>query len=255
MNLAVQSDLTLVAYSLSSYLFDDSEAFDNHPRNPQTGSRVVDSGARFYNPDTGRWFQRDPIGERGGINLYGFVENQPCDLYDYLGMATVAAWNCCQAAKLRLFRRYTMDVLELVALGCIDGNKVRCSSNCPDRSRGQIGGYNPEDGGICIDPSADDRQMEITWKHEVQHAQDQCLRPIRDCDECIRNEIRAQKCAGEPLNTLSLFGNCAGWCDADDRYQFIRMYGEEYRTIYNETRLDRDCWFTEPDVPDLPEPR
>jgi len=31
----------------------------------------------FYNPQTGRWLSRDPIGEIGGLNLYGFVGNDP----------------------------------------------------------------------------------------------------------------------------------------------------------------------------------
>jgi len=35
---------------------------------------------RVYGPGMGRWLSRDPIGERGGLNLYGFVEGNPiCD--------------------------------------------------------------------------------------------------------------------------------------------------------------------------------
>ncbi len=43
----------------------------------------------FYNPSTGRWLSRDPIEERGGINLYGFVENSPVDLTDRLGLLVI----------------------------------------------------------------------------------------------------------------------------------------------------------------------
>ncbi len=32
-------------------------------------------GYRYYNPVTGRWLSKDPVGERGGMNLYGFVGN------------------------------------------------------------------------------------------------------------------------------------------------------------------------------------
>ncbi|MFM1945070.1 MAG: hypothetical protein RI897_4052 [Verrucomicrobiota bacterium] len=42
-------------------------------------------GYRFYNPSTGRWINRDPIGERGGINLYGFVGNEPLAAVDPFG--------------------------------------------------------------------------------------------------------------------------------------------------------------------------
>lgn len=41
----------------------------------------------FYNPVQGRWCSRDPIEERGGVNLYGFVENDAVGKNDYLGMA------------------------------------------------------------------------------------------------------------------------------------------------------------------------
>jgi len=32
---------------------------------------------RAYDSNTGRWLSRDPIGENGGINLYGYVGNNP----------------------------------------------------------------------------------------------------------------------------------------------------------------------------------
>ena len=32
---------------------------------------------RAYNPVLGRWISRDPIGEDGGVNLYGYVQNSP----------------------------------------------------------------------------------------------------------------------------------------------------------------------------------
>jgi RHS repeat-associated protein len=44
-------------------------------------------GYRFYNPSTGRWLSRDPIGEQGGKNLYGFVQNNPENLIDPHGKA------------------------------------------------------------------------------------------------------------------------------------------------------------------------
>ena len=42
-------------------------------------------GYRYYDPLTGRWPSRDPIGEKGGKNLYGFVGNTPAAMWDYLG--------------------------------------------------------------------------------------------------------------------------------------------------------------------------
>jgi RHS repeat-associated protein len=52
-------------------------------------------GYRWYDPVTGRWPSRDPIEERGGINLYGFVGNDGIVEIDVLGkMAFVAPIVC-----------------------------------------------------------------------------------------------------------------------------------------------------------------
>jgi RHS repeat-associated protein len=40
---------------------------------------------RFYSPQLGRWINRDPIEEAGGINLYGFVGNNGVSGIDPLG--------------------------------------------------------------------------------------------------------------------------------------------------------------------------
>jgi RHS repeat-associated protein len=41
---------------------------------------------RAYAPSIGRWLSRDPIAERGGLNLYGYVRNNPVHLTDPLGL-------------------------------------------------------------------------------------------------------------------------------------------------------------------------
>ena len=43
-------------------------------------------GYRYYNAETGRWLNRDPIGELGGLNLYGMVGNDAVNTWDYLGL-------------------------------------------------------------------------------------------------------------------------------------------------------------------------
>lgn len=40
----------------------------------------------FYNPSSGRWLNRDPLGELGGLNLYGFVYNDPVQRFDPFGL-------------------------------------------------------------------------------------------------------------------------------------------------------------------------
>ena len=48
--------------------------------------REVISGYRFYNPDLGRWINRDPVEERGGVNIYVFAHNNAADYLDLLGL-------------------------------------------------------------------------------------------------------------------------------------------------------------------------
>ena len=41
---------------------------------------------RAYDSSTGRWLSKDPIGEVGGVNLYGYVDNNPGNFIDSLGL-------------------------------------------------------------------------------------------------------------------------------------------------------------------------
>ncbi|MBN2235876.1 MAG: RHS repeat-associated core domain-containing protein [Opitutales bacterium] len=47
-------------------------------------------GYRYYDPETGRWLNRDPIEESGGFNLYGFVGNDAVNRWDLWGMDFIA---------------------------------------------------------------------------------------------------------------------------------------------------------------------
>ena len=49
-------------------------------------SGLVYYGHRYYSPSLGRFINRDPIGEAGGLNLYGFVGNSPVNGFDVLGL-------------------------------------------------------------------------------------------------------------------------------------------------------------------------
>ena len=57
------------------------------PTPTTTAPGVPVYGYRYYEPLTGRWLNRDPIEERGGINLYAFVDNSSLAEYDFLGLS------------------------------------------------------------------------------------------------------------------------------------------------------------------------
>ena len=63
--------------------------FSTKPLDAESGTYYY--GYRYYDPSTGRWPSRDPIGEDGGMNLYAFVGNDGVYRCDFIGLAC----KCC----------------------------------------------------------------------------------------------------------------------------------------------------------------
>jgi len=61
--------------------------FSNEYYDPETGH--VAYMLRYLNTSTGSWPNRDPIAEKGGLNLYGFVQNNPLSNVDQFGLYTL----------------------------------------------------------------------------------------------------------------------------------------------------------------------
>ena len=76
-NIVYDSNLSFQPFGFAGGLYD-----------PNTG--LVRFGARDYNPETGRWTAKDSILFDGGdVNLYGYVQNNPVNRVDPLGLWTV----------------------------------------------------------------------------------------------------------------------------------------------------------------------
>ena len=72
---------------------------------------------RHYNLTDGRWINRDPIAEQGGINLYGFVRNKVTLYCDYLGQDV--DWDDVNDVMEFLDQTPTADIKNyLSAMGC-----------------------------------------------------------------------------------------------------------------------------------------
>ncbi len=105
---------------------------------------------RHYNPRDGRWISRDPIGEKGGYNLYGFVGNSSLVENDYIGLTTInnfdnyknydedllplnkkheliVTFNCAGLAT-RTFKIMNLD--ELLNNYLLKGKAIRCLDRC-----------------------------------------------------------------------------------------------------------------------------
>jgi RHS repeat-associated protein len=59
-----------------------SEFFDDE-------TELVYYNYRYYNPNLGRWINRDPIEEEGGWNLYCFIQNCIINIVDHVGLVDI----------------------------------------------------------------------------------------------------------------------------------------------------------------------
>ncbi len=101
---------------------------------------IYDYGMRWYDPDFARWLTKDPIGEKGGLNLYGFVQNDPVNNIDPFGNKKLTL-NYDVQTKVRIKERaatlfisveYTKSFKELI-------NKIKK----------KVGSFSSEGKGKC----------------------------------------------------------------------------------------------------------
>jgi RHS repeat-associated protein len=74
-------------------------------------------GYRYLCTDTGRWLSRDPIGEEGGLNLYGMVGNDGVNYVDVLGegiFSKIATTAAKSAIKHRIKKAIQDEIKERV---------------------------------------------------------------------------------------------------------------------------------------------
>ena len=154
-------------------------------------------GYRYYNASTGRWLSRDPIGEAGGLNLYGFCRNDGCNAVDARGHYPRFAGSClCVEPKIlrRGFNRGCSVIREpgfstclakrlgvekaTKILDCLDALcwykkdfTVECKDTCPTRRGTAIASGRGSTVTICRDAyyGRDWDDTGLTWIHEFLH--------------------------------------------------------------------------------------
>jgi RHS repeat-associated protein len=82
-------NLTKTMQGQGASLFPDA-AYTGHYYHARSGLYLAPY--RAYDPTIGRWISRDPIAEKGGLNLYGYLRNRPIHSVDPLGLDDQSGW-------------------------------------------------------------------------------------------------------------------------------------------------------------------
>ncbi len=75
-----------VTNDLSGYAYAETNRWRFSTKQFDAATGLGYWGYRYYDPVLGRWLNRDPIGEAGGVNLYAYVNNCPSLYVDAWGL-------------------------------------------------------------------------------------------------------------------------------------------------------------------------
>jgi RHS repeat-associated protein len=177
-------------------------------------------GYRYYSPELGRWPNRDPAEELGGLNLYGFLQNRQIDIVDSLGLS--AADDCTsrnrQQFEVWLQSTFGLVVTEQVRLtldyGCIG---VAC---LPFGERPGAGSPGPERCG-----------RRSCWLTEEQARDDGCAKCQRTSwqRECVlfaKQGVWVGGAAPAPRSDGTV--SCQSISNAQNNYNYVLLYGGYY---------------------------
>jgi len=193
----------------------------NDQSTPST-ARVAEYGFRYLDPQTGRWLSRDPIGERGGANLYGFVGNDGAgrwDAFGFIGFGTPGGAGQCTSMgqcgnrsvdrpldklappcskKMQSEFERNQDVQKILSIIHGKGCSVQFKCVCDENRAGGGQTFELLFGGIEVVfyyygntfPGVD------VMVHELVHARDFCDGWVgRDCRSHVCTELKAVKAA------------------------------------------------------------
>ncbi len=177
------------------------------PATCTTGMRYY--GYRYYNPALGRWINRDPIEEDGGVNLFSFVENESLNRVDLFGLVSVQE---CYRRVNRFFRSRSEDWFEKwwdlhVNQNCTLIINCKCCKKEEVRDRfseigcSSFGDRKACDITICANRLGgffNDWDIDNALGHEFQHYVDFCEDRYQDgsCFSLLCQELRAMYAGG-----------------------------------------------------------
>lgn len=128
------ASLTQPASPLSRYGFAGAHGYEGlPPPHADENFPYLHLGARYYDPEIGRFLQRDPIGIAGGVNVYAYCHNNPVVSVDPDGenQYVIAATTAMLVAATAII---VIDALS-------DGNSDACFGFRSGKSWNDFAGY------------------------------------------------------------------------------------------------------------------
>ena len=86
--------------------------------------------ARYYDPNTGRFLSRDPLGYIDGMNLYEYVRSNPIKFLDYSGLACSYAIGLC---KRNVSGIKSPEYIWVMLPGALSPKKVKVPKRIQDK--------------------------------------------------------------------------------------------------------------------------
>lgn len=182
-----------------------------------------------YNPTTGRFLQRDPIGYSDGMNLYEYVNSSPIVYVDTHGekISHTACESAVRNAKHN--NKKGKKILAALKKNKCPIPKISCKKCCK-KDRG--GSFSPKTKNITICENLINSSQSVIEAvvHELIHAWDDCKKADwTDCDQRACSEIHA--------------ANLSGQCAKNGKW---RRKGESYaqcvsRLAAKSTSTDKKC--------------
>jgi uncharacterized protein RhaS with RHS repeats len=189
------------------------------------GVSVAYYGYRYYDPVTGRWPSRDPIEEEGGLNLYGYVENDSLNYIDSLGLNitprdaeySFELDNVRQTAKAFFKDEFDPKNCELKIQ-----IPLRFEASYPTGTPKSVEQANKE----SLDKIREllkKGSLQESFKKGVKNTWDDKFKLCCECDDCpegivVRVEIIEQKSGAYPLyvyNNKGMFSSQDAWNISD----------------------------------------
>jgi hypothetical protein len=162
-------------------------------------------GYRYYMPESGRWASRDPIGEKGSLNVYAFCVDSPISIWDAIGLFPKTK---CQKGASDAEAGNSSDPYVKQYVGVLMSNKCAFTINCyeckeclqqgmntPGDATDPGVGYGPGKGSCRIRICASaifDYQFTVLLRHELAHCVSYCGGAHQhDCEGSLCLELYA----------------------------------------------------------------